>query len=313
MDVGEVRKQRLLHLIEERTEPVILIEAVAGMGKSRLLADLASRKNLSMSQDGQPLTATEGLHVWDVPKDVPIGHLPTIGSGGRLVLAKRSATRLPGLDRLLAFGTAYKLPEEILLYRAEELGIAFGERQGAEIALATGGWPLLVGAEGRREIDPAVLSRFIADEILTELPAETLVRLAMMLAGRGVTGSLPPVPLARLDVSGAWTIGGLDLAKPLADALVVEQGRRIAQQELRSSMAAASATLGFTTETILNMQRGRRVRGCRTLVGGRKRLVFPVFPRRHRLRYRSRRLSRGDEPAKRYRGTLSSASGVETW
>ena len=255
MDVGEVRKQRLLRLVEERTEPVVLIEAVAGMGKSRLLADLALAGNLPILQGDQPPPMTEGLHLWDVPDDVPVSHLPNVAGGGRLVLAKRPATRLPGLDRLVAFGAVHRLSEEALLYKAEELTTAFGEKQGAEIALATGGWPLLIDAGGNREIDPGVLSRFLAEEILPELSAETLVRLAMMLVGRSVTSGLPPVPLAHLDASGAWTIGGLNLTGSVADAVVIEQSRRIAKPELRSTMAAASAALGFTTETILNMQR----------------------------------------------------------
>ncbi|PIP00211.1 helix-turn-helix transcriptional regulator [Pleomorphomonas carboxyditropha] len=255
MDIGEIRKRRLLRLVEARGEPVVLIEALAGMGKSRLLADFAAARGLPVRRDGQPPGIAGDLRLWDVPADAPAARLPDLAAGGRLVLAKRPATRLSGLDRLAAFGAAYKLPEEALLYEARELVAAFGERPGAEIALATGGWPLLIDTGGRRSIDPVVLSRFIAEEILADLPAETLVRLAMMLAGRRVTGGAPPLPLARLDASGAWEIGGRDIAEPLADALVAEQGRRIADPGLRPAMAAASAELGFTTETILNMQR----------------------------------------------------------
>ncbi|SCM76213.1 Response regulator containing a CheY-like receiver domain and an HTH DNA-binding domain [uncultured Pleomorphomonas sp.] len=255
MDIGEIRKRRLLRLVEARGEPVVLIEALAGMGKSRLLADLAAARGLPVRRDGQPPGIAGDLRLWDVPADAPAARLPDLAAGGRLVLARRPATRLPGLERLAAFGAVYKLTEEALLYEARELVAAFGERQGLEIALATGGWPLLIDTGGRRSIDPVVFSRFIAEEILADLPAETLVRLAMMLAGRRVTGGAAPLPLARLDASGAWEIGGRDIAGPLAGALVAEQGRRIADPGLRPAMAAASAELGFTTETILNMQR----------------------------------------------------------
>lgn len=255
MDIGEIRSQRLLRLIETRPEPVILIEAMAGMGKSCLLANLAATRDLPLTCDDRPPEATESLFVWDVPADIKTASLPNIAASSGLVIAKRPASRLSGLDRLIAFGIVYQLPDEALLYETEELVAAFGESQGNEIALATGGWPLLIDDNGPRWIDPDILSRFIADEILAHLPAETLVRLVMMSGGSRVTGGAPPLPLARIGASGAWNIGGSCFAEPLATALAMEQSRRLTDPDLCPSLADASARLGFGRQTILNMQR----------------------------------------------------------
>lgn len=255
MDICEIRRKRLLGLVETRDEPVILIEAMAGMGKSCLLADLAATQNAPFERKDRPPEATDRLRLWDVPSGAHIERLYDVAGSGTLVLAKRPANRLPGLDRLVAFGAVYRLPDAALLYEIEELIAAFGEKNGMEVSAITGGWPLLVDVNGVRPIDPAVLTRFMADEILAELPAETLVRLAMMLAGRRVIDVEPPLPLARLDEAGAWMIGGTALVTPLASALVAEQSRRIADPNLRAGLAAASVNLGFVTETILDMQK----------------------------------------------------------
>lgn len=255
MDICEIRRKRLLGLVETRDEPFILIEAMAGMGKSCLLADLAATQNAPFERKDRPPEATDRLRLWDVPSGAHIERLYDVAGSGTLVLAKRPANRLPGLDRLVAFGAVYRLPDAALLYETEELIAAFGEKNGMEVAAITGGWPLLVDVNGVRPIDPAVLIRFMADEILAELPAETLVRLAMMLAGRRVIDVEPPLPLARLDGAGVWMIGGTALVTPLANALVAEQSRRIADPNLRAGLAAASVNLGFVTETILDMQK----------------------------------------------------------
>jgi len=255
LNICDIRKQRLLGLVEARDEPLVLVEAMAGMGKSHLLADLAVAEKAPIARDGRPPEASDRLRLWDVPSNALVEPLSDLAGGGQLVLAKRPASRLSGLDRLVAFGAVYRLPDAALLYQTEEMIAAFGEAKGTEVAATTGGWPLLIDANGVRSIEPAVLMRFIADEILAELPAETLVRLAMMLAGRRVADVEPPLPLARLDASGAWTIGGTALGIPLADALVSEQGRRIADPDLRAALAEASLELGSATETILDMQR----------------------------------------------------------
>ncbi|MCM5558905.1 LuxR C-terminal-related transcriptional regulator [Pleomorphomonas sp. JP5] len=277
MDIFEIRTRRLLDLIEARDEPLILIEAAAGMGKSRLLADLAAARNVSVSHGPRPPEATGRLGLWDVPSGSSIERLADVAGIGKLVLAKRPETRLPGLDRLAAFGAVYVLPDAALLYEPDELAAAFGKVKGLEIATTTGGWPLLVDKAGVRAIEPAVLERFIGDEILADQPAETLVRLTMMLAGRKMATGAPPLPLARLDASGAWTIGGTSLATPLANALAAEQNHRIADPKLRTDLAAASVNLGSVTDTILDMQKAGEFEAAERLLEAEHSWYFLYF------------------------------------
>ncbi len=254
MRIDAIRTQRLLGLLGDRTEPVVVIEALAGMGKSRLL-DVLRATSVSSAQDSARSDMLRQLF-WDVSLDGPHERLPSAAvASSRLTLAKRPHVEVPGLDRLLAFGQAYFCPEDALLYRTDELIATFGEKAGQEIASETGGWPLLIDDNGQRPVDPDVLSRFIADEILAYLPAETLVRLAMMREGNRVSDGEPPLPLARLDASGVWVIGGTCLAEPLAMALAREQSRRLTDPSLCSPLAEVSARLGFVRQTILNMQR----------------------------------------------------------
>lgn len=252
MGIDAIRTQRLLGILGDRTEPVVVIEASAGMGKSRLL-DVLRRTSATSAKDTSKDEIARSLF-WDVPLDGPHELLQSTALTGRLTLAKRPHIEVPGLDRLFAFGQAYRCPDDALLYRTDELIDAFGEKAGLAIASETGGWPLLIDDNGQRWLDPDVLSRFIADEILAYLPAETLVRLAMMSSGSRVTGGEPPLPLARIDASGAWVIGGRSFAEPLAAALAMEQSRRLTDAVLCPSLAEASARLGFAGQTILNMQ-----------------------------------------------------------
>ncbi|MBS1164312.1 MAG: two-component regulator [Proteobacteria bacterium] len=253
MGIEAIRTERLLGLLGDRPEPVVVIEALAGMGKSRLLDNLKTASETSAK--GASPDKRAGSLFWDVPSEGPFDRLDIVTPSSRLTLAKRPHVQLPGLDRLFAFGQAYRLAEEALLYQTDELIEAFGEKAGLDIASQTGGWPLLIDDNGQRWIDRDILSRFIADEILAHLPDETLICLAMMSAGSRVTGGAPPLPLARLDPSGAWIIGGLEFAEPLAAALATEQNRRLTNPDLCPSLAEASAKLGFARQTILDMQR----------------------------------------------------------
>lgn len=247
------RGERLRAALERRGEPVIVIEAAAGMGKTRLLGELAA----AWYPAGDEVAIREReVSFLDVPPGASDVELPDGAGedGKRLVIARRPETPIAGLDRLIAYGLVYHLPQSELLWSPEDLDAAFGAADTAEILEATGGWPLLVGDTGRRAIHLEALTRLIDEEVLGGMPVDALVRLSMLAAGRPVEGELAPLPLARAADDGRWRVAGTDILEPLRLALIQQMRRRIVDPGERAALIAAGCDLGYATEMILELQ-----------------------------------------------------------
>jgi len=93
----------LIEAILGRTERIVVLEAAAGMGKSTLLRDIAGRLGAAVHfGETAPEPSAAGKRVvWDIPPASKPQPLPEIfASGdGRIVIAKRRETVLPGLAR----------------------------------------------------------------------------------------------------------------------------------------------------------------------------------------------------------------------
>ena len=84
-------RRRLVERILARPEPVIVLEATAGSGKSTILAELASRLGVTVHR-GEALPANgDGTVLWDIPPGASPQALPErfLAGAGRIVVAKR--------------------------------------------------------------------------------------------------------------------------------------------------------------------------------------------------------------------------------
>lgn len=253
----EARIDRLRRQLESRREPVIVVEAAAGMGKSRLLSALSRLWNAPLSHGARPPeTGIGGIRLWDVPLvSETLGSLDVAeGEPGRLIVAIRPNRIVPGLDRLNAYRLVYHLPEIDLLWSLSDLEATRATEDATDALAATGGWPLLVGSRDAGSLNDDAIARFIDQEILGDLDVETLVRLSLMVAGRPVEGGLPPLPLARARDDGRWCVAGTSVLEPLKAALTAQKRRRIDDDGERTRLVDACSALGFAVETIRDLQ-----------------------------------------------------------
>ncbi|MCC5973776.1 MAG: LuxR family transcriptional regulator [Rubellimicrobium sp.] len=154
---------------------VIVIEAPAGTGKSWLLRDIAAGAAIWTAAG----TPTQGHAVWDIPAVAQSDALPD--RPGRIVLAKRPETAVPGLARAEVYGRVSRYRGDDLLFSPSEIGPA--------LHAATGGWACLIPAAAGRDRAMAAADRamvdFLRDDILRPLPSVQLVALELLLSGKG--------------------------------------------------------------------------------------------------------------------------------
>ena len=114
----------LIEAVLGRTERIVVLEAAAGMGKSALLRDIAERlgTRVHFGETAPKPSAVGKRVVWDIPPASRPQPLPEIfASGdGRIVIAKRRETVLPGLARALAYGRAAVVGTGDLLFGQAE-------------------------------------------------------------------------------------------------------------------------------------------------------------------------------------------------
>lgn len=219
----------------------MVLEAPAGMGKSTLLRQLARAAGIAV-HIGPDAPKPAALVLWDLPPGTVPEALPEafLAGSGKLVLAKRQETQLPGLVRALAYGQAAVFTAEELLFSEAELAQHFPGT--TNLLDRTGGWPLLVAyAEaGRAHIAP-----FLRVEFLQSLPTADLLALRDRLEG-GAPRILPQLPLASSPKI---------LREALAEALhdVIEQ--RISDPDQAQELAAVLAERGDMTRAITTLQR----------------------------------------------------------
>lgn len=253
--LGLVPRQALTGKILSREEPVILINAVAGMGKSCLLAQLASQLGVEVCASVNPeLHQTAQPVLWDIPPDAESASMPStiLSAGQKLIVAKRPNVDLPGLDRAGLYGQVFVIDENDLLMSEEELTAIFGGSAAARIVVQTSGWPFLVAMSNRLEVKAGAIERFLVTEIFETMSATGLVDLSLRQgskSGRVETGSTgQEAPNAYLSAEA--------IRQPLKRALGVSIDRRLATPEGAKAMVAAYSVRGMTTEAILALQAG---------------------------------------------------------
>jgi DNA-binding CsgD family transcriptional regulator len=252
-DTGASRRvMRLAKLIAIRSEPVILIEAHAGMGKSRLLKSLHELWAAPIAVGDRPPVSSGGCLLWDLPPGSIAVRIPDLADGEQLVIARRPDTPVPGLDRLAAYGQVYRVPLDELLWTVEDFDPSIGPAEANELLAVSGGWPLLLTERGPRNIEPDALTGFIVEEILSALTAADLVRLALISGGRPIDGR--GLPLVRVDENGQSRIAGSGLEAPVDAAIRLDIRRRIADVRLRTELADAGTDLGYAAELIIALQ-----------------------------------------------------------
>eukprot|EP01031_Cornospumella_fuschlensis_P017060 gene17060-20867_t len=150
----DIRRDGLLRRIVMAAEPIVVLDAVAGMGKSTLLSQLASHLQCRIWRSARSPGEDDfcdGVLLWDLPPDTLEAEIPAIwrDEGRRVVIAKRPYTRLLGLDRAIAYGKALCLGAQDLCFSRGELEATCGRAAVGPLLAETGGWPFLVGLFSR--------------------------------------------------------------------------------------------------------------------------------------------------------------------
>ena len=199
---------------------VIVLEAGAGMGKSTVLAQVAARTGAALQVGPTAPGPGVPLVLWDIPPGCRPEPLPEAflhGNGlGRLVIAKRPDTALPGLPRASLYGHAVTLFTPDLLFTEAELAAAVGPELAHRHFAVSGGWPVLIN---RPTADHSILTRFLQDEVVAPLALPDLARLAIALdPTRIATLALPgqiPVPTEAGPLRAALTAAVAATLEPL--------------------------------------------------------------------------------------------------
>lgn len=251
-------RRRLVERVLGRPEPVIVLEAAAGSGKSTILAELAGRLGIAVHSGESPPTNKSEIALWDIPPAASPQALPErfVAGQHRIVLAKRPETHLPGLSRAVAYNQAFRLATYDLLFDHDELAGLVGSAAARRMMAASGGWPLLVGRFGGRLPEGEVLREFLETEILEPLPSVTLVGLKDLLAGgAGVQGDEERLaPFARRGPEGGLVFSVEALREPLGAAIEAVLVGRCRQPEEAKAVAEAYAVRGRMTEAIITFQ-----------------------------------------------------------
>jgi DNA-binding CsgD family transcriptional regulator len=251
-------RRRLVERVLGRPEPVIVLEAAAGSGKSTILAELAGRLGIAVHSGESPPTNESEIALWDIPPAASPQALPErfVAGQHRIVLAKRPETHLPGLSRAVAYNQAFRLATYDLLFDHDELAGLVGSAAARRMMAASGGWPLLVGRFGGRLPEGEVLREFLETEILEPLPSVTLVGLKDLLAGgAGVQGDEERLaPFARRGPERGLAFSVEALREPLGAAIEAVLVGRCRQPEEAKAVAEAYAVRGRMTEAIITFQ-----------------------------------------------------------
>lgn len=225
-----IGRPRLLQLVLSRPEPLILIEAPAGWGKSVLLRQIAD--HVAADPPAGPV-----IHFRDMGRAQtgdPISD-EVVDGRQRLIVARRPGVRLEGETRAAIYGRVWRLGEGELRLTREDLAPHFGVRGAQRLLDQTDGWPLMLGADAVR---PDLLEDFLAEEVLSSLAAADLFG----LRDRLVRPELRPV--------------SAPLQQPMARAIARLLDRRSADPVVSRDIAKAHEARQQRTEAILAYQAG---------------------------------------------------------
>ena len=230
-------RPRLVEAALSSHAPVVVLAASAGMGKTAALEAIAARLKLKVHRGRAPPPPDPDAPValWDIPPGVKPQALPEPGAvGGRLIVAKRPDTRLPGLERALAYGRALVLGDDELRFSEADLAPYLGAARAAAISARTDGWPALVAACLASPEAEAQAAAFCLSERLSGESDEALAaRAAVFHAHR------PLAPAYR------------EIA---ASALAAEIARRAKEPARARNLADAFARVGRAPQAVTALQ-----------------------------------------------------------
>ncbi|NRP22286.1 Transcriptional regulatory protein DegU [Ensifer adhaerens] len=248
----DIRRDGLLRRIVMAAEPIVVLDAVAGMGKSTLLSQLASHLQCRIWRSARSPGEDDfcdGVLLWDLPPDTLEAEIPAIwrDEGRRVVIAKRPYTRLRGLDRAIAYGKALFLGAQDLCFSRGELEATCGRAAVGPLLAETGGWPFLVGLFSRASREEAAVTRFLADDVLSETAEFELVQLRLAQQAAKPAAKAKEAVQAYLQASG--------IAGPLATAVDMVLAERLEDSTRVPAISTAYAAHGMQTEAIAVLQR----------------------------------------------------------
>ena len=170
----------LLRRILGSEVPVVVLNAVAGMGKSVTLTQIAAVLGAEVHSLPQAPKPGTGISLWDVPNSARCGALPEafVSGKSRIILAKRPDVVLQGIDRARAYGSLLELNGRDLIFDQQELNLVLGPTFFEKRFAETGGWPVLIGGPimaGEQMVG------FLRTEISAQMHQVDLVRLTISL------------------------------------------------------------------------------------------------------------------------------------
>lgn len=239
-------------------EPITVLTAPAGMGKSAILQLLARHFSAAVTTSA-PEAAGTGPVFWDIP---PYGAPPPIPDAflsgeRRLFIAKRPNVVLPGLSRALAYRHARAVDTAQLLLSRNELVDLVGETQADAFLADTAGWPLAVFNQNLFSLDAAAMSSFLQSELLDAMPEADLVDLRILLDGGAAKAfdGQDLLPFAKRDEAGMLRFGVPSLKQAIDEALKLAIATRIKTAAGAKATAEAFADRGCTVEAIETFQK----------------------------------------------------------
>lgn len=253
-------RDELIDLILRRPEPVVVLDAAAGMGKSALLSLIADRLGIPVHRgEAAPDVVPGGWALWDIAPSSRPGHLPEGFSSaeGRIIVAKRPETPLPGLARAILYGQAARLGTSDLLITSAELAASTGTEAAARTMAVSGGWPLLVGHMDGPPMNLEAMKHFLTAEFLRPLSSPALVGLEMVLSCGQASAEDEDrlAPLVRRG-SGGHLGFAVEAVRPSLAAAVAELlSLRSADPGEAKAIALAYAERGRMTEAIVTFQK----------------------------------------------------------
>ena len=255
----EISRDALISTVLARPEPIVLVRAPAGMGKSTLLRQIAVREGVEVHRAGSaPMTGThKELALWDIPPNATCHGLPEYFVEGtrRLILAVRNTQSIPGLHRARAYNRVYSVDWSQLVFDATELARHFDRAAARRMLQATGGWPVLVALHARGTPDSETLRAFLLEDVLPSLAAEELIGLEEVAA----SGRLPPWDTSGIDPFLRRGRDGAIELLPVLQAMFSEADPDLLalkgmDYEAAQRLADVYEERGSTTKAILTLQ-----------------------------------------------------------
>jgi DNA-binding CsgD family transcriptional regulator len=238
-------RARLVRWVLRRSEPIVLIAATAGMGKSALLEKIAAQCGVAVRRGREPPTVAnaQGPALWDIPPGCKPRALPELFVSGevRLIVAKRPEHALVGLDRAIAYGRVASVGDNELRLSEDEIAAVVGSERARKLIAATGGWPALVAACLSPRRAEAAAAAYCFREMFRGYRDEALVACdgELSAATSQRRGLLPLGPLRDIE----------------AAAVREEIDRRAAAPRRAHKLAAAYAQAGQVPEAVRALQR----------------------------------------------------------